>query len=85
MKFNHILYLSLLIIFLLSMNFIAAQEVNETDLSENNLEIECSESDLLSNDLNKESDNLNLGEMDDSNETIEETAQNIMHLFKELN
>ena len=68
MKFNHILYLSLLIIFLLSMNFIAAQEVNETDLSENNLEIECSESDLLSNDLNKESDNLNLGEMDDSNE-----------------
>ena len=68
MKFNHILYLSLLIIFLLSMNFIAAQEVNETDLSENNLEIECVESNLSSNDLNIESDNLNLGEIDDSNE-----------------
>ena len=68
MKFNHVLYLSLLIIFLLSINFIAAQEVNETDLSENNLGIETSESNLLSSDLNNKSDNLNLEEIDDSNE-----------------
>ena len=34
------------------------------------------------NPLRKAEDTI---EMDDSNETIEETAQNIMHLFKELN
>ena len=78
MKLKYIVSFTIIIVFLLSMNFIAAGDINSTDLDDNCLKIECDES--ISESPNNELVNLDQVN-DESSDLISNSGDGLNHIY----